>query len=157
MLRYMIIITEIIVFWISCSWIMDCGKHDKEFAFSQRLTDRASADKTYFGKVSFYSAKAAVTEGTALAATSSDLPIDPYERSFQVGNRVTFVTRKSNHPIFAHIESFMIKEQLPLVESSFRGNGFLRYYRLPQAIFGDKVMEEQFSSLSEISLVRSVT
>lgn len=121
------------------AWLIECSKLDQEFRFSNRVREVSAGNvdtsKTFF---------------RALSVQGS-------EQEFVQGGRVCIkVTgsnaRESEHKIFAVIKDFVVREALPLTETSFIGTGSMRYQRIPEKLFGDKSYDISLSkcSLSQV-------
>lgn len=109
-------------------WLEETSKNfDHEFRFSDRLVDLIETRYMIFRKVHVLGRGG----------------------EYSSGSRVVITNTQTKEKIFGLIQDFVVREHLPLSEVSYTGTGFVRYKRIPEPLFGDKVFE---AGLSKIEL-----
>lgn len=114
-------------------WLEESSKaFDQEFRFFDRLLDLTESRHMIFRKV-------------LLLGRGGE---------YGTGAKISITNTQTKEKVFASIQDFLVKEHLPFSESSFTGTGILRYKRIPDILFGDKVFEANMSKI-ELSTVSS--
>lgn len=107
-------------------WLVDCSKtFDHEFLFSERVMDLLETRHMIFHAV-----QALGREGT-----------------FSRGQKVSVCDIQSKETMFGIVEDFIVKEHLPIADTTFTGTGTVRYRRIPEVLFGERLFEANLSKI----------
>lgn len=107
-------------------WLVDCSKtFDHEFLFSDRVMDLLETRHMIFHTV-----QALGREGT-----------------FARGQKVSVCDTQSKEVVYGVVEDFVVKEHLPIADTTFTGTGTLRYRRVPEVLFGERLFEANLSKI----------